>query len=70
MHSLWKELIAVHELGGAGSQEVTRVEQVVFTQVMHIQIWCRPEPAGLVGGKQHRDNDGPCPEVTQFSLSP
>lgn len=46
-----KVTLVVHELGGVGSQGVTRLELADFTILMQIQIW------PCMGKAQHRKDD-------------
>ena len=46
----WKRFRLLHELGGAGSQGITRVEWEVLARLIQSHIWYPPAAAGLVGG--------------------
>ena len=48
-NSRCKRYWLVPELGGAGSQRITRLRQVLLASLMETQIRCPPVPVGLVG---------------------
>lgn len=59
-----KEPLVVHKLGGARSQGIIKVGQVVFTTLIHIKTW------QCMGRDQHR-KDGTCVgEVNTGTMAP